>query len=148
MGKSTIVSGTNLREERSHTTRPIRDGETNGVEYNFVTKEEFLKMKSDGLLAEEATVYGNYYGTTWEELAMSDICIIDPQGVAELKRLKVSIYTILLVGPARTVNRTGHVEPELDPSNFNLTINTTGMTVQQEVDLVEAIHKCISVPLD
>ncbi len=48
----------------STTTRQIRAGETNGVEYYFVTEEEFKKdIKEDNFL-EHALVHGNYYGTS------------------------------------------------------------------------------------
>ncbi len=48
----------------STTTRPIREGEVDGVDYFFVSKEEFEKdIEADNFL-EYATVHGNYYGTS------------------------------------------------------------------------------------
>ncbi|MEA3227745.1 MAG: guanylate kinase [Campylobacterota bacterium] len=48
----------------STTTRPMREGEKDGVDYYFVSKEEFEKdIQSDNFL-EYATVHGNYYGTS------------------------------------------------------------------------------------
>ena len=38
----------NLKQVVSYTTRPIRDGESDGLEYFFVTKEQFEKFKHDG----------------------------------------------------------------------------------------------------
>lgn len=46
------------------TTREPRDGETNGVEYFFVSKEEFQKQIDEGNLLEYAIIHSNhYYGT-------------------------------------------------------------------------------------
>ena len=48
----------------SYTTRPIRRGEVDGVDYTFVSKEEFDSMVSDDKFAEWAVVHGNQYGTS------------------------------------------------------------------------------------
>jgi guanylate kinase len=48
----------------STTTRPMRDGEQDGVEYHFVSEEEFLEDIKQNYFLEYATVHGNYYGTS------------------------------------------------------------------------------------
>ncbi|XP_032377774.1 membrane-associated guanylate kinase, WW and PDZ domain-containing protein 1 isoform X5 [Etheostoma spectabile] len=45
------------------TTRPPRDGEVPGVDYNFLSVEDFLKLEDSGTLLEIGTYEGNYYGT-------------------------------------------------------------------------------------
>lgn len=52
----------------SLTTRPPRSGEVNGVDYVFVSREEFLMRKDRGDLVEWAEVYGNLYGTPREDM--------------------------------------------------------------------------------
>lgn len=47
----------------SHTTRKPREGEVNGVHYNFSTVEVMRKEIEDGKFIEYAEVHGNYYGT-------------------------------------------------------------------------------------
>ncbi len=53
----------NLKLSVSYTTRLPREGEVNGVHYNFVTKEEFLSLVKSGEMLEYAEYCGNYYGT-------------------------------------------------------------------------------------
>lgn len=53
----------------SHTTRPPRPGEKHGVDYYFVSREEFLSMVDRGEFLEYAEVHGNLYGTSWQEIA-------------------------------------------------------------------------------
>ena len=76
----------------SMTTRNPRNGETEGVSYYFVSKEEFLRKIEAGGLLEHAEVYGNYYGTpkqpVIEKLAAGiDVILeIDMQGALKVKQ--------------------------------------------------------------
>lgn len=67
-GKSSISRGVLALEPEltlsvSVTTRTIRPGETDGVDYHFVNQSVFDRMIANGELLEHATVYGNSYGT-------------------------------------------------------------------------------------
>lgn len=68
-GKTTILRQVMADIERlefsiSHTTRNPREGEQNGVDYHFVTQEEFIEMQNKDLFLESAHVHQNYYGTS------------------------------------------------------------------------------------
>lgn len=70
-GKTTIVKKILedmpwLKYSVSYTTRKPREGEINGVHYNFVSVEEFKKMIAENKLLEWEEVHGNYYGTSKE----------------------------------------------------------------------------------
>jgi guanylate kinase len=72
-GKSSIAR--NLLQGRddlgysvSATTRPMRDGERNGVDYHFLTRQEFLRRKDAGEFLESATYSGHLYGTLRSEV--------------------------------------------------------------------------------
>jgi guanylate kinase len=87
IGKGTIIE--KLRElypgrfdfSISHTTRQPRQGETDGVQYHFVTREKFEEMIEKGELLEHTEVHGNYYGTSFEAIRAVEksgkICILD-----------------------------------------------------------------------
>lgn len=68
-GKGTVIRELMARDERlefsvSTTTRPIRAGEVDGREYDFLTDEaEFERLRDEGAFVEWARVHGNYYGT-------------------------------------------------------------------------------------
>src|SRR5436189_4385003 len=67
-GKTTLVERLveqlpNLRMSRSYTSRLARDGEADGVDYNFVSRERFEEMIAAGDFLEWADVVGNLYGT-------------------------------------------------------------------------------------
>ncbi|MDO4749907.1 MAG: 50S ribosome-binding GTPase, partial [Eubacteriales bacterium] len=68
VGKSTVIRHLmGLRRDVafsvSATTRAPREGETNGVNYHFVDREQFCRMIEDGELLEHAEYVGNMYGT-------------------------------------------------------------------------------------
>src|SRR3954464_11385064 len=67
-GKTTLVERLveqlpHLRMSRSYPSRAARQGETDGVDYNFVTRERFERMAADREFLEWADVFGNLYGT-------------------------------------------------------------------------------------
>ena len=94
----------------STTTRAMREGEVDGVDYNFVLKEEFeVDIEADNFL-EYATVHGNYYGTSLKPVkqALSEgklvIFDIDVQGNALVKnRLGDLITSVFISTPTLSV---------------------------------------------
>ena len=81
----------------STTTRPIREGEIDGVHYHFVEESEFKKDIEDEFFLEYAVVHSNYYGTS-----------IKPVKKA-LKAGKLVIFDIDVQGNATIINRLGDI---------------------------------------
>ena len=75
------------------TTRPIREGEADGVDYFFVSKSEFADMIDNDELLEYAVVYGDYKGIPKQQVRQAlasgkDVIMrIDVQGAATIRRL-------------------------------------------------------------
>ncbi|MFY9139999.1 MAG: guanylate kinase [Thermacetogeniaceae bacterium] len=90
----------------SLTTRQPRVNEKNGVDYIFVSREEFQKHIEAGDFLEWAEVYGNYYGTlrsTVEEnlLAGKDVLLeLDIQGGQQVKRIFPDAVLIFIMPPS------------------------------------------------
>ncbi|MBQ1248590.1 MAG: guanylate kinase [Selenomonadales bacterium] len=107
-GKGTICKrllekNPNLGYSISATTRAPRTGEVNGVNYWFLSKEEFQKMIAEDGLLEWAEVYGNYYGTPAQKVRDSlaegkNILLeIDTQGAALVrKKFPEGVYIYIL----------------------------------------------------
>ncbi len=87
----------------STTTRPIREGEEDGVDYYFVSKEEFLKDVEEGYFLEWAEVHGNFYGTSKKQIneALNQGKIvfldIDVQGHEAVRKAYTDIVTSVFV---------------------------------------------------
>jgi guanylate kinase len=95
-GKTTLVE--RLAQEvpdlvlsRSFTSRTPRDGEADGVDYNFISRGAFETMIADGDFLEYADVFGNYYGTSARETerVLASGCdlvlVIDVQGARQVR---------------------------------------------------------------
>lgn len=72
-GKSTFIARLKQLDPRlqfsvSTTTRPIRDGEVDGRDYDFTVESEFLRLRDEGAFVEWAHVHDNYYGTRRDQL--------------------------------------------------------------------------------
>lgn len=104
-GKTTVASKLlkdclDLKRVITATTRPKREGEKEGVDYIFLTPEEFEKRIREGYFLEYAIVYGNYYGTPREQVIKNEeegidsLLIIDVQGA---KRIRESYRESLLI---------------------------------------------------
>jgi guanylate kinase len=111
-GKTSLVNAlvkrcTGLKVSISHTTRPMRPGEEDGVNYHFVTQEAFITMLESAEFLEHAQVFGNLYGTsgTWvkDQLALGrDIILeIDWQGAQQVKHLLPDTKAIFILPPSR-----------------------------------------------
>ncbi len=90
----------------SHTTRTMRPGEQNGVNYHFVSLEQFQSMRNAGDFLESAEVFGNLYGTSriWvqEQLdqGMDVILEIDWQGAEQVRKLIKPVKSIFILPPS------------------------------------------------
>jgi guanylate kinase len=74
----------------TYTTRPIRPTETNGIDYHFVTKEKFAKLKDDNFFLETAIYNNNCYGTPKNDLGLNKVIILEPNGFKAIKELNDS----------------------------------------------------------
>ncbi|MEE8234462.1 MAG: guanylate kinase, partial [Gammaproteobacteria bacterium] len=97
-GKTTLVkalceSDPKLMVSVSHTTRPRRDGETDGIAYHFIDIDSFMEMVDSNQFLEHAKVFDNYYGTSRNgvESQLSEgkdvILEIDWQGATRIRHL-------------------------------------------------------------
>lgn len=111
VGKGTIVRRLlqrvpRLRASVSATTRPPRPAERNGVDYRFVTDEEFDRLVGDGELLEWAEVFGHRYGTpagpVREALAAGEDVVleIDVQGAFQVRERDPSAVLVLIEPPS------------------------------------------------
>jgi guanylate kinase len=113
-GKTTLVERAvqcvpRLRMSRSYTSRAMRGGEKDGVDYNFISNNRFEAMIRDGAFLEWADVFGSYYGTcagdTEAALAAGDdvVLVIDVQGARQVRSRGIETVSIFVLPPSAAI---------------------------------------------
>ncbi len=110
-GKTSLVNALLAGDPRltlsvSHTTRDPRPGETNGKQYHFIAKDEFLELVRQQAFIEHAEVFGHHYGTLAGELdnqlanGRDMILEIDWQGAAQVRRAFPRCSSVFILPPS------------------------------------------------
>jgi guanylate kinase len=112
-GKTTLVHALVTRHPELHfsisyTTRSKRRNEADGVDYLFVDKDEFERLRDAGALLEYAEVFDNYYGTSHEQVGQhldaghNVVLEIDWQGAEQVRKSMPECITIFIMPPSVT----------------------------------------------
>jgi guanylate kinase len=110
-GKTTVVERLiplvpDLALSRSYTSRPLRAGEVDGVDYNFISRARFEEMAAAGEFLEWADVFGNLYGTcatdVERELARGRdiVLVIDVQGARQVRLRSANTVGVFVLPPS------------------------------------------------
>lgn len=110
-GKTSLIKALMKQDQRvevsvSHTTRPQRSGEAEGVNYFFISTETFHEMREAGAFFESAEVFGHFYGTSLTQLEarLSDgadvILEIDWQGAQQVRKLLPDSAWLFILPPS------------------------------------------------
>ena len=107
--KQLVSKISNFSTAISTTTREIRSGEVDGVDYHFVSIEKFLSMVQAGEFLEHAEVFGNFYGTSEKSVRKAleegqDLVLeIDWQGAQQVRKQLPDAIGIFIVPPSREI---------------------------------------------
>jgi guanylate kinase len=98
-----------LALSRSYTSRPRRPGEADGIDYNFITRQQFEEMVAADVFLEWADVFGNLYGTSAADAdrelgAGRDlVLVIDVQGARQVRLRRAGTVGIFVLPPSFAV---------------------------------------------
>ncbi|WP_095158956.1 guanylate kinase [Pseudomonas sp. Irchel 3E13] len=115
-GKTSLVKAltddlNHIRVSVSHTTRTMRPGEHDGVNYHFVDRAEFDRLNAQGDFLEQAEVFGNCYGTSRSALQQTldeghDLILeIDWQGAQQVRDQMPGTRSIFILPPSQQALR-------------------------------------------
>lgn len=130
-GKTTLIDlllkqNPSLMFSISHTTRPPRTGERDGVEYFFVSEQKFEQMIREDRFVEWAEVHGHYYGTSREVLTEAEknhrdvILDIDVQGAAQVRQKIPEAISIFILPPSYEALKTRLLSRQKDSKEVML----------------------------
>ena len=163
-GKTMIAKGLETKygfqKAITTTTREMRDGEVNGADYFFISKEEFEARLKKSLFVEYTIYNGNYYGCGVDQVSDNKVIVTDLNGLHSFKALnKKNLVTFLLlcdddVRKERMIGRgdkAEKIEERLtnDVNDFALDkvgevdfkVDTTKLEKEESIDLVYRLYK-------
>jgi guanylate kinase len=116
-GKTSLVKAVlerdpSLRVSISHTTRPRRENEVPGRDYNFITVDEFKRLRDANEFLEHAQVFDNFYGTGRAQVealrnAGHDVILeIDWQGAQQVRGAAPDCHSVFILPPSRAALET------------------------------------------
>ncbi|MFC1951146.1 guanylate kinase [Chloroflexota bacterium] len=111
VGKDTVIGEIKKRQHNIHhtvtcTTRAVRTGESDGVDYHFVSEDQFKQTINEGGFLEWAEVYGNLYGTPKPQIrqalksGLDVIAKVDVQGAISIKEIVPDALYIWISAPS------------------------------------------------
>lgn len=137
VGKNTVINALKVQDKRfqqfvTYTTRQMREGEIDGVNYHFVTKETFMDMVNAGDICEYELIHGNYYGSSLSEIdsklkqgyiLIKDIGVEGQENLKKILSDKYNVKSIFLTAPKevlieRLIGR-GETQIELRMSRYD-----------------------------
>lgn len=143
--KALVDSHQNLRVSVSHTTRQIRPGEEDGVNYHFVTHDQFHTMIKNDDFLEHAQVFTNFYGTSqsWVEATLAEgidvILEIDWQGAKQVRQIIPSAVSLFILPPSQECLRerlTGRGQDDASIIDKRMAEATSEMSHYREADFM------------
>ncbi len=159
-GKTTLIKEVlrrfkTLSYSVSHTTRAPRNNEQKGIDYYFITQEEFQEKIDQNYWLEWAVVHGNYYGTSKDFIktslyqGKSMILDIDVQGTCEIIKSGLEMVTIFIMPPSieilsqRLENRGSDSKKVIDKRIENAKIEIAKNNMYQYVVINDDLDKAI-----
>ena len=105
-GKSSIekylVGNCGYSKVVSYTTRQPREGEINGIDYHFIDKSQFHRLKEQGFFAETAVYNGWYYGTSKEDCTDDKVAVLTPHGLRQVSKIEgINVLSFYINVPRR-----------------------------------------------
>ena len=147
-GKTSLVAEIlarmdNIQASISHTTRAARSGETDAVNYHFVSQQTFQSMVADSAFLEHAEVFGNFYGTSrqWVQETLNagtDVILeIDWQGAEQVRQQFAQSKSIFILPPSKQALRerlNGRAQDDIEVINKRIAAATEEMSHYVEAD--------------
>lgn len=109
-GKTTIakklIEDYNFKKFVTNTTRKMRVGEINDVDYHFISEAEFKKKEEQSMLVESTYYNGYYYGTSIEDVSDDKVLIVDINGANKFyEKLKDQVTIFYITASTATIKK-------------------------------------------
>lgn len=105
-GKSSIeknlVDNYGYKKIVSYTTRQPRQGEVDGIDYHYISENQFIKLQNEGYFAEVGEYNGWHYGTAKNDCISDKVAVVTPHGLRQLAKIpNLDIHAFYINVPRR-----------------------------------------------
>lgn len=155
-----LTTNYNFKKFVTSTTRPPRRGEINGIDYNFLTIDTFLKRKENNEFIETALYNDNYYGTEKKLIDDNTVLIVECNGLISFKNSKYEniVAYYLNIDEESRIKRMkdrGDTEKQISERIYHdrykftedikkyidVTINEANMSIEEVAEFIEKDYK-------
>lgn len=152
-----LIQKYNMEKMVTYTTRPMREKEVDGVDYHFISRDEFEKKIKDNFFLEHVTYNNNFYGTAFASISDNKVVILEPSGLKTyLDKLPNDVFIIYLRCSEEVLrirmkirgNNDDEIKKrlELDKGVFNSSVRslahyTIDTTASNTPDVTEKVYK-------
>lgn len=100
-----IINKYGFKKMVTYTTRPMREGEVDGVDYNFISYEMFKEQEKNNEFLETTTYNCNCYGTKFKDASIDKVLIVDTFGANSIYQKMPKDVTIFFLASPKEIRR-------------------------------------------
>ena len=123
----------------SYTTRPPREGEVDGVDYHYISDEEFRRELENGFFAEHTIYRDWYYGTAKQDCNENTVLVANPHGLRQIKRMNditVDSFYVKTSGRIRLIRMLNRGDDIMECFRRYFSDMGVFQNVEEDVDMV------------
>jgi guanylate kinase len=123
----------------SYTTRPPREGEIDGVDYHYISEDEFKQKLKDNFFAEHTIYRDWYYGTSKEDCTEDKVLVANPHGLRQIKAkgdIVVTAFYVKTSGRERLIRMLNRGDDIMECFRRYFSDSGTFQNIEEEVDIV------------
>lgn len=136
-GKTQIVNQLiktyHMKKMVTYTTRPMRVNEVNGIDYHFITTEDFQNKINQQFFLEYVCYNGFYYGTAKNELTNDKVVIIEKEGLKTYIKQARNLITIVYIQCSKEIRRLRMIARHDEPENISKRLLNDDQIFNQEL---------------
>lgn len=150
----------NIKKVVTYTTREMRVGEVNNVDYHFIDKDDFINKMNNDYFIETANYNNNYYGTAYEDISKDKVLIVEPNGAnVYYEKLKDKVIIFYLQASDEERRKRMEIRGDSEESirkrlksdieyfgfnkfnHIDLVIHTENKTIEEVADIIMDYYK-------
>lgn len=129
-----LISKYGMKKLVTYTSRSMRVGEINHVDYHFLSRCEFEKKIAEGFFLEYVEYNGNYYGTSYEGLDSDKVVILEPSGLKHYIKEAKNLIKICYITCSKDIRKERMIKRGDDFENIKKRLVSDDVIFNEELN--------------